>query len=89
MAVKKVNPTFFAGSANINGGVTVDMRSIKGLDVSQDHKFTSIGAGECWSNVYRKLDAMSLFVSGEWILKPRVARPTTGDMSISVNSKMR
>lgn len=89
LAVRGGGHTPFAGSANINGGVTVDMRSMRGIDVSQDHKLTSIGAGERWGNVYRKLDAMGLSVNGGRVSKPGVAGLTTGGMSISVDSEMR
>lgn len=80
LAVRGGGHTPFAGSANINGGVTVDMRAIRGIEVHQNHTLTSIGAGERWGNVYRKLDAMGLSVSGGRVSKPGVAGLTTGGM---------
>lgn len=85
LAIRGGGHTPFAGSANINGGVTVDMRSIRGIEISHDRKTTSIGAGEQWGNVYRKLDAVGLSVSGGRVSKPGVAGLTTGGMSTSVD----
>ena len=88
LAIRGGGHTPFAGSANINGGVTIDMRSMRGIEVSHNRKLTSIGAGERWGNVYRKLDVMGLSVSGGRVSKPGVAGLTTGGMSISVESEM-
>lgn len=73
LAVKGGGHTPFAGSANINRGVTVDMDLINGIDVSPDRKITSIGAGERWGDVHRKLDAMALAVVGGRVSKAGVA----------------
>lgn len=88
LAIRGGGHTPFAGSANINEGVTVDMRSMRGIKISHDRKITSIGAGEIWGNVYRKLDAMGLSVSGGRVSETGVAGLTTGGMSISVDSEI-
>lgn len=82
LAVKGGGHTPFAGSANINGGVTVDMSMMRGVDVNPHHNLTSIGAGERWGNIYRKLDAMGLSLSGGRVSKPGVAGLTTGGTSV-------
>ena len=56
------NPT--AGSANIHQGVTIDLRSINGVNVSLDKTVTSIGGGAVWRDVYLKLEAMGLMIAG-------------------------
>ena len=53
-----------AGSANIERGVTIDMRAIRDVSVNEDQTITSVGAGAIWVDVYLKLDAMGLAVTG-------------------------
>ena len=56
------NPT--AGSANINQGVTIDLKSINGVDISLDKTVTSVGGGATWRDVYFKLGRMGLMIVG-------------------------
>lgn len=55
---------FWAGSANIANGVTIDLTAMTDITVSQDHKFTSAGPGCRWKDIYNKLDPMNLAVVG-------------------------
>ena len=48
-AVRGGGHTPWAGAANIDGGVTVDMRGLKGVEVRADGKSVRIGAGEGWT----------------------------------------
>lgn len=54
----------WAGSANIDHGVTIDMSFIKYVSVDPSSKIVSVGAGARWSDVYEKLDAIGLGVAG-------------------------
>ncbi|KAL8710037.1 MAG: hypothetical protein Q9220_005308 [cf. Caloplaca sp. 1 TL-2023] len=63
-AIRGAGHTPFAGSANIEDGVTIDMRSIRAVDVNQQETVVSIGAGARWSGVYEVLDAVGLGVAG-------------------------
>ena len=63
-AIRSGGYSTLAGSANIDGGVTLDMRSINQIVVSKDQACTSIGTGATWADVYYTLDAMNLTVSG-------------------------
>ena len=54
----------WAGAANIEDGVTIDLSAINQVTVSSDRLTASIGPGARWEDVYLKLDAMSLAVSG-------------------------
>ncbi|KAK7738314.1 hypothetical protein SLS53_006122 [Cytospora paraplurivora] len=57
--------SFFAGAANINGGVTVDLRSLDSFKLSADQKTASLGGGSRWShNVYPNLEPYNLAVAG-------------------------
>lgn len=50
------------GCANIQDGITVDLGLLTGVDIQEG--VVRIGAGERWGNVYEKLDATGLGVSG-------------------------
>ena len=54
----------WAGAANIQDGVTIDLGLMKDVTVSRDSKTTSVGSGARWQDVYLKLDAMNLSVAG-------------------------
>ena len=70
------NPT--AGSANINQGVTIDLRSINRIDVSQDKTVTSVGGGAVWRDIYLKLEAMGLMIAGGRVSNVGVGGLTLG-----------
>lgn len=63
-AIRGAGHSPWAGSANIENGVTIDMRSIKSVDVNPSGSIVSVGAGARWSDVYQKLDAVGLAVAG-------------------------
>ncbi|MCJ1307058.1 hypothetical protein MMC25_000704 [Agyrium rufum] len=63
-AVRSGGHMGWAGAANIQGGVTIDMSNINQISVSQDHTLTSIGPGARWGDLYTQLDAMGLSVVG-------------------------
>jgi FAD binding domain len=46
LAIRGGGATPAAGVANINNGITIDMRSLTGVTISSDKKTVSIGAGE-------------------------------------------
>jgi FAD/FMN-containing dehydrogenase len=63
-AIRSGGHTPWAGSANINSGVTVDLSSINEVVVNLDRTITSIGPGARWEKVYLQLDTMNLTVAG-------------------------
>lgn len=63
-AIRGGGHTPWAGSANINGGVTIDMRSIRDVTVNEDKTVAFVGAGTTWGDVYRKMDSLGLAVVG-------------------------
>ena len=63
-AIRGGGHTPWAGSANINGGVTIDLRSINTVTVNHDKTVASIGAGAIWGDVYRAMDSLGLAVVG-------------------------
>lgn len=56
--------SYFAGAANIDGGLTVDLRSLNSFKLSEDRKTASVGGGSIWSNIYPNLVPHNLTVSG-------------------------
>lgn len=52
-----------AGFANVNGGVTIDMTSLKSVSLVENNTIASVGAGASWL-VYTFLDPFRLEVAG-------------------------
>ncbi|KAK7981306.1 FAD binding domain-containing protein [Apiospora saccharicola] len=63
-AVRGGGHTLWSGAANMDGGITVDMRGMSSLTVSPDHKMVSLGAGGKWSDLYPLLTPYNLTVAG-------------------------
>ncbi|KAL8759916.1 MAG: hypothetical protein Q9184_003476 [Pyrenodesmia sp. 2 TL-2023] len=63
-AIRGAGHTPWAGSANVDNGVTIDMTSINAVDVDHSKAVVRVGAGARWSDVYRELDAVGLGVAG-------------------------
>ncbi|KAL9118743.1 MAG: hypothetical protein Q9187_004711 [Circinaria calcarea] len=64
LAIRGGGATPVAGVANINNGITIDMRSVTGITLHPENSTVSIGAGESWGDVYGKLEAEGLAVAG-------------------------
>ncbi|KAI4131250.1 MAG: hypothetical protein LQ338_001344 [Usnochroma carphineum] len=77
-AIRGGGHTVWAGSANIDNGVTIDMRAINNVAVSDDRTLTSIGGGALWRDVYIKLDSMGLATTGGRAAGVGVGGLTTG-----------
>lgn len=67
-----------AGSANSNGGVTIDLTSLKSIKLNSDHTVTSVGGGTLWNNIYAQLDPLNVTVSGGRVVGIGVGGLTTG-----------
>ncbi|KAK8008214.1 oxidoreductase [Apiospora marii] len=51
-------------ASNIDGGVTIDLRALNSISVSEDRSLASIGVGATWDAVYAHLDPLGLSVNG-------------------------
>ena len=80
-AIRGGGHTPWPGSANIDGGVTIDLSRMKDVSVSDDRTLTAVGPGAKWMDVYLKLDALGLAVSGGRVSDVGVAGLTTGGPS--------
>ncbi|KAI0122006.1 putative oxidoreductase [Daldinia grandis] len=67
-----------AGAANIAGGVTIDLRSLNTIEVSEDKSIASVGAGALWGDVYSMLDPLGISVAGSRIAQVGVGGFTLG-----------
>ncbi|KAL8992991.1 MAG: hypothetical protein Q9169_006681, partial [Polycauliona sp. 2 TL-2023] len=77
-AIRGGGHTVWKGSANIEDGVTIDMRAINTVEVSKNKTVTSVGAGALWRDVYTVLDEMGLATSGGRAAQVGVGGLTTG-----------
>jgi hypothetical protein len=56
--------TPFAGAANIEQGITIDLSRLNQVTPSKDLSTVTIGPGNRWANVYLKLDALGIAIGG-------------------------
>ncbi|KAH7028948.1 uncharacterized protein B0I36DRAFT_290213 [Microdochium trichocladiopsis] len=63
-AARSGGHTNWAGSNNIDGGVTIDLSQIRHVRVSEDKQTADIGPGGKWREVYAELDKHGLAVAG-------------------------
>lgn len=63
-AIRSGGHTAWAGAANVEGGVTLDLRKLNSVQVNSAKATVSLGAGGTWDLVYSKLDPMNLSVNG-------------------------
>ncbi len=54
----------FSTAANVDGGVTIDLRSLNSINLSQGNSSVSVGPGATWDAVYSRLDPLGLSVVG-------------------------
>ena len=54
----------WAGAANIQDGVTIDLSQMKSVAVNDERTITRVEPGARWSDVYSKLSPMNLSVVG-------------------------
>lgn len=61
-AVRAAGRQPLPGCANVQGGITVDLRLLKRIDIQDGH--VHIAAGELWGSVYEHLEPYGLGVTG-------------------------
>lgn len=77
-AVRSGGHSPLVGTANINAGVKIDLRSLNFIDVSLDKTVAFVGAGSIWDDVCAKLVPMGLVVVGARVAGLGVGGFTTG-----------
>lgn len=63
-AVRSGGHTAFAGSANIENGVTIDLRALNEITLSRDRYLVTLGTGQRWGNVYAVLEKYRIAAAG-------------------------
>lgn len=63
-AVRGGGHTIWTGAANVDGGITVDMRLMNSVVLSKDQKIAHLGAGAVFSDIYPQLVPYNLTVMG-------------------------
>ncbi|KAF2122727.1 FAD binding domain protein [Lophiotrema nucula] len=63
-AVKSGGHAAMKGGSSGDGGITIDLKRLSGIALSEDRKLASIGAGARWGDVYRVLEKEGLAVVG-------------------------
>lgn len=77
IAIRGGGHTPWAGAANIDKGITIDMRRLTGVKVRTNNVAT-IAAGETWGSVYTTLEKQGLAVVGGRVSKVGVTGLTIG-----------
>lgn len=77
-AIRSGGHTPWAGAANQQGGVTIDLAALNEVKVSTDKTVTRIGPGNRWVDVYSKLDSLGLAVPGGRVADVGVGGLITG-----------
>ncbi|KAK4546444.1 hypothetical protein LTR36_002121 [Oleoguttula mirabilis] len=63
-AVRSGGHTPFAGAANIQQGITLDLSALNQVTPSADLSTVTIGPGNRWEHVYLQLDALGIAIAG-------------------------
>lgn len=63
-AIRSGGHTIWSGAANIEAGITVDLRAMNSVVLSEDRTTVSLGAGGIWSEIYKQLVPHNLTVMG-------------------------
>ena len=70
-----------AGAANIDSGITINLRALKNVTLNADKSMVSIGGGAKWADVYAHLDGSAVATSGGRVADVGVGGLTTGGRS--------
>ena len=80
-AIRGAGQQPLASRANVEGGITLDLRLLTGIDLNLENGIVSISAGERWGAVYEKLAEHNLGVTGS-----RSAKGGIGGLALSGSS---
>ena len=62
--VRSGGHTTWPGASSIDGGVTIDLRSLNQVTVHEDRGEVTVGAGGTWADVYDALSPKGLTIPG-------------------------
>jgi FAD/FMN-containing dehydrogenase len=76
-AVKSGGHAAFAGGSSVEGGITISLEKLNYVRLSCNKKKVTIGPGNRWADVYKKLGSRDLTVAGG-----RVSSVGTGGLTL-------
>lgn len=74
--------TPFAGAANIQQGITIDLSALNQVTPSAGLSTVTVGPGNRWEDVYLKLDALGIAIGGGRVAIVGVGGLTLGGKSL-------
>jgi hypothetical protein len=77
-AAKSGGHAAFSGSSNIEGGITVSLKNLNGIALSDDHKTAHIQPGNTWNRIYTELQQYDLAAIGGRVAPIGIGGLTTG-----------
>jgi hypothetical protein len=86
VAVKGGGHTAWAGSANTDGGVLINLEDFKELHINREAGTITIGVGHNWGDVYGVLQPLALAVAGGRVSNVGVSGLILGGMYITFPS---
>ena len=84
-AIRGGGHTPWAGSANIENGITIDLSLMRNISLNPSRTVVSVGPGNKWIDVYSTLDPKNLSVVGGRNADIGVSGLTTGGKNLSMN----
>lgn len=79
-AVRSGGHMIWPGSANINTGITIDMRAMNEVNLNDDKSVATLGVGGIWTEIYPQLVPHNLTVMGGRVSGIGVGGLATGGM---------
>lgn len=77
-AIRSGGHMIHRGASNIDGGVTIDLRALDSITLSEDHSVASVGPGATWRDVYSKLGPLGYTIAGGRVASVGVGGLTVG-----------
>ena len=82
-AVRSGGHQTWAGSANLAGGLNIDLRELKNFQTSSDGQLVMVGAGAYWEDLYNYLEPMNLSLPGARVAQVGVSGLALGGKILS------
>lgn len=88
VAIRSGGHTAWAGSANVENGLTIDLSKLNGIVLDGKKEVASIGVGCKWGDVYKKLSEDGLAIVGGRVSKVGVGGLTLGGMLYKTQTRI-
>jgi FAD/FMN-containing dehydrogenase len=78
VAIRGAGHTPWEGAANIDDGMTIDLRGVRGINLRTETSSVEIAAGETWGSVYDRLALDGLATTGGRVARVGIMGLTLG-----------